>query len=270
MILVDAHIHIHECYNLNKFLDAAENNFSNNLSILGSDDKNSCIICFTESEGVNFFDSFKKEIENDDKYGNWSIILTNDSNCLLFRSSNNFEIYIFAGRQIVTAESLEVLAIGLENEIKDGLLLNEVISKVNSSGKISIIPWGAGKWMGKRGQFVEKLILEKRNFPIFLGDNGNRPWFWKISNLFKLAESKKIFNLPGTDPLPFNNQELRPGNFGFCLDGYINSNKPYEDFLNKIKNISAPVKTYGKLETSIKFFKNQIAMQLVKRKRNRK
>lgn len=51
-----------------------------------------------------------------------------------------------AGRQIVTAEKLEVLALGTDLDIDDGRPIREVLSLVTENGGLPVIPWGAGKW----------------------------------------------------------------------------------------------------------------------------
>ena len=69
---------------------------------------------------------------------------------------------------------------------------------------------------------MNNLINENTEI-LFLGDNGNRPLFWSISRKFFIKQKKKeLINLPGSDPLPFNSEEKRPGSFGFYFNEKLN------------------------------------------------
>lgn len=264
-ILIDAHVHLHHCYNYVNFLDNAKENFMDN----SDKSENSDIMGFlllTESEGVNEFQKLSKLAGADNSLGDWNINLTNNSNTLA-ASKDNFKIYLVAGRQIITEEKLEVLAIGLEKEFKYGKQVKDVIQYVIEAKAIPIIPWGFGKWTGSRGNIVKELVMENSFSPFFLGDNGNRPWLFAFPSLIKAGILKEIFNLPGSDPLPFVREEIKPGSFGFKIKGTINDDNPYDSLYNLITNLKSQLSTFGKCESLTYFVKNQIAMQFLKRKR---
>ncbi len=266
MIIIDAHIHIHNCYNLEQFFNSAETNFKKQADKLKTNFFVG-VLCLTEISGINVFDKLKNIAEKKENIGNWNIELTKEENSLSV-AKENFVIFIIAGRQIVTEKKLEVLAIGLKEDYQDGKPIEEVIQHVVNSGAIPIIPWGFGKWFSPRKQILEKIILQKKTYPIFLGDNGNRPWIFKKSTLITLAFSKnKIPDLPGSDPLPFNREVQKPGGFGFYIDDIINQDKPFDSIYKIITTTKEQFKTYGKLESLFYFVKNQVAMQLVKRNR---
>ena len=266
MIVIDAHIHIHDCFNLGKFFDSAETNFKQYAKQQNTNSF-SGVLCLTEISGVNVFDKLKNIAEKKENIGNWNVKLTKEDNSLAL-TKNNSKIFIIAGRQIVTKNKLEVLSIGLKEDYQDGKPVEEVIEHVVKSGAIPIIPWGFGKWFSPRKQILEKIILQKKSHPIFLGDNGNRPWIFKKSKLFKLALNKNnILDLPGSDPLPFNREVQKPGSFGFYIDNVINQDKPFDSIYKIITTTKEQFTTYGKLESLFYFVKNQVAMQLVKRNR---
>ena len=264
-ILIDAHVHLHQCYSYANFLNNAKENFTANSDI--SD--NSEIIGFlllTESEGINEFQKLRDIAAAEKSLGHWNINLTTNSNTLQ-ASNNNFKIYLVAGRQIITEEKLEVLSIGLEREFKDGKPVKDVIQYVIEAHAIPIIPWGFGKWTGSRGNIIKKLVLENKFNPFFLGDNGNRPWLFTFPSLIKAGIEKGILNLPGSDPLPFVREETKPGSFGFKIQDSINFDSPYDSLYKFITDAKSQYATYGKCESLIYFIKNQIAMQFLKRKR---
>jgi hypothetical protein len=86
-------------------------------------------------------------------------------------------LYIIAGRQIVTAERLEVLALGFEGLVPDGEPIRQVIDRVRSAAAVAVIPWGFGKWWGRRGKVVSGLLKDHERLGFFLGDNGGRTAF---------------------------------------------------------------------------------------------
>ncbi|MBK7105267.1 MAG: hypothetical protein IPH62_08285 [Ignavibacteriae bacterium] len=265
-ILIDAHIHIHECFDLNTFFNSAKSNFQNQANKINCDNFQS-VLCLTESHKANYFANLFDKAETNEKIGNWEIVNTPNQNSIILKDKDSFEIFLIAGRQIVTKENLEVLALGLNEDPNDGNPIEEVIKFVNANKAISVIPWGVGKWMGNRKQIVEKLVLQNNTFPIYLGDNGNRPFFWSKPEIFNEALKNGIINIPGSDPLPFLNEVKKPGSFGFIIDGNLDKEKPFDSIYEKINSSKIQFKTYGKLETGYNFLKNQISMQIVKRSR---
>ena len=265
MIIIDAHIHIHECYNLENFFDSAEKNFQDQASKLNAGSFVG-VLCLTEIFGINIFDKLENAAKKKVKIGKWQINSTEEHNSLVLRKNNSL-IFVIAGRQIVTEKKLEVLAIGLKEDYQDGKPIDEVIKHVVKSEAFPIIPWGFGKWFSPRKQILEKIILQKKSYPIFWGDNGNRPWIFKKPKLIKTGYGNQIINLPGSDPLPFNREVKKPGSFGFYIENIINQDKPFDSIYRIITASKSQFNTYGKLESLFYFVKNQVAMQLVKRNR---
>jgi hypothetical protein len=85
--------------------------------------------------------------------------------------------------------------------------------------------------------------------------------------IFKLAEKKGIFNLPGSDPLNFKSETSKPGSFGFYFNEKIDLDFPLKDLKQKILTNKKQFSVYGKLENPFKFFSNQINIQINKKLR---
>lgn len=271
VIIADAHVHIHNCFKIVKLLDAVFKNFRAVASEYGSNGDYDGVLLLTESSGMDWFSQLRRLQETKfrkDAIGDWQFFPTKENNCLRIANNKRQKLFIVAGRQIVTEENLEVLALGLGDDYKDGYPLEKVIGDVLFRGYLPVIPWGVGKWMGYRGKAIRKLVSDQEPFPFFLGDNRNRPYFWPKSSLFTEAEKKGILNIPGSDPLPFKSEENRPGSFGFIINGTLDSGNPFEDIKGKLMDSSVEVKAYGKLETPLRFIKNQISMQILKHRRN--
>lgn len=265
MIISDFHVHFHKKYNKDIFFNSIKNNFLNyykkeNLNCTHH------IVCLAESAGTSFFKELSS-FYNTSVLDSWSFNPTNSNNTIIAIHDSGFRIHIIAGRQIVTSENLEVLAIGMIEEIEDGKSIESVIRSVILNNSIPIVPWGFGKWIGTRKKIVEKLVESNNHYPFYLGDNGNRPSLMGRSPIFKIAENKKIYNLQGSDPLPFNNEERRPGSYGVLIDETLQEDYPFESLKIILKSKNINITTYGNTESVVKFFKHQIGMQIIKRLR---
>ena len=56
MILVDTHVHIHRCFDLNAFLDAAAGNFKSAAASVSPGSPNQAVLCLTEAASAIAFD----------------------------------------------------------------------------------------------------------------------------------------------------------------------------------------------------------------------
>ena len=272
MIFVDAHVHIYDCFDLELFFDSAFANFKSEASRLGQQDAFTGILLLTETSKDKWFERLTDYADNKDGNGNkaigdWAFHHT-DENCSLYaRGGKNQGLFLIAGRQIVTAEKLEVLALATDKSLKDGAPIEQVIQSLQDIGAIPVVPYGLGKWIGRRGKILRDLLKKTERTKLFLGDNGGRPKFLPRSSHFKQAEKRGIRVLPGSDPLPFPFECQRAGGFGFSFLGSINFEHPARDLKKILMDTSTYFQEYGRLESPYRFFRNQLAMQIKKRLR---
>ena len=266
MLLIDAHVHIYDCFNLEKLFDSAYSNFKSAAKKNGHEDDFTGILLLAESTKDRWFQhlwNFAAGIEL--PYGrtlkNWKFYRT-DENCSLNAISNESKnLILIAGRQIVSSEGLEALAIGTTHTFEDGETIYDVIKKINENESLPILPWGVGKWFGNRGRIVED-IVNANDTSIYLGDNKNRPNFWPEPRLFRVAKQRGIGIFSGSDPLPFAAEHCKVGSFGFSLNTKIRDDRPTTSLRNWILNQTIPYQPYGHLERCFPFFKNQLALRL--------
>ena len=263
-LIVDGHVHIYDCYDLDKFFDAAIKNLNNiHTSICPGNNNYQKILLFTEGKENNYFSQFKRngipgqqsEYKFENTQEDCSIILSKDGKHLC---------YILAGRQIVTRENLEVLSIASSQKIEDGLPIKEVVKKLIDNKQIAVLAWGVGKWFSKRGRIVKGILEEFHSSYLFIGDNSARPSLWPIPKLFHLAENYSIQVLRGSDPLPFSEEASRVGTYGFFLEGDIQPNKPAESFRKLLISNNARIKLVGRQDNSFSFLNRQTKMALKK------
>ena len=266
LMLVDGHVHIHSCFEVERLLDAALNNFQN-LNYC----KAAFFLALSESKTQNYFQRLWQLGQGNKPNGlqlnNWQIIPTDESHSLYAqksdRQSNPEGIYLLAGRQIVTLEGLEVLALITDQTFPDGCPIEQTIQNVLKMGGIPVIPWGFGKWMGNRGRKLAKLI--KYQLPgLFLADNSCRPKFWSEPVFFEQARQQGMAILNGSDPFPLNSEVERSGKSGFIISGVLEPSKPAASLRKSLLQPNSSLKLYGDLETPMNFLRNQIAIQFIK------
>lgn len=272
---VDAHVHIHDCFDLQKFLDAAARNFAFYSSKSVPPTSNRYVLCLTESYGADKFGELARQAECVSASAKttkavWSFRQGVDERCLIAGHPVLSEIEIVAGRQIVTAEKLEILALGSIEKWDDGLAASDIIESVISSGAIPVLPWGFGKWLGRRRGAVERLINKFDDGSLYLGDNSGRPRILPNPTEFMVARGSGMRILPGSDPLPFASEYNRAGSFGFYVDDVADREDVWPGLCPLLQQGECNLHTYGSLESSFRFARNQVAMQYVTRVTNRR
>ena len=261
--LIDAHVHLHDVFDTEKFLMNARHNFKLHLEALKVSSPLRSYLLLTEGRNETAFEKIK-EISGK-KSLPFNIDKTNEEESLRITFAEEDEIIVVSGKQIVTAEKLEVLALGTKTNFEEDNSIVETIKAVTAKDALPVVPWGFGKWTGKRKKIIQYLMTEK-NLPLFyLGDNSGRipllkgPEYYLKNNL----EGKRI--LPGSDPLPFKNQIAKPGSYGFYIDATPDSGKPFEFLRKYLANKENKIYSFGKLESLHNFLHNQIYMQIKKR-----
>ena len=109
----------------------------------------------------------------------WTVESAGDGLTLLVRAretgSAETGMFVVAGRQTVTAEGLEVLTFPTRGPAVDGDALDDVLARAADRGEIAVLPWGFGKWRGRRRRALEGALRERPPASIFLGDCSTRP-----------------------------------------------------------------------------------------------
>ncbi len=262
LIIADAHVHIYDCFQLDKLLNSALNNFTNHAQKLTSTDNFTSILFLSDIHNQETFQQLKKYSQSNYHINNWTFHYTQEKLSLYARNQNNQIIVLIAGRQIITAEKLEVLALITEQTFEEGLSLEVTIKEIIAAGGIPVLPWGVGKWIGKRGKTLSNLLKNNIHSILFLGDNSNRPGFWFRPFYLQLAKKQGIQILPGTDPLPLASECSRPGSFGFMVRGRLNYEEPGKHIKQILLYSKTNIQTYGYLESPWRFIRNQLAMRL--------
>ena len=265
MILFDAHVHIQKNFTLEHLFTAARANFSKQLQEVSPGRPGIFFLLLTEVGNCDCFANLKNQATAARVYSlaGWRIAPTKESESLLAIHDNRPEdrLFLLAGRQIVTAERREVLALATTAKIRDGLSLLETVDTVRHQGGLAVLPWGAGKWLGKRGRLVEEFLKNANPEHLFVGDNGGRPIFWPRPSQFNTAASRSIRLLPGSDPLSLPGEMERIGSYGAMVEGKCSDDYPAESLKGLLTMRGGKITPFGRRLGVVHFFKTQLALR---------
>lgn len=269
MICFDAHVHIHEISSIDRILESARGNFVR----LGPQDASrptrpEAFLLLLAETGYSEVFALLKEKAGSGRYTTpegWHVAPTREAESLrVTRDDWAGRLFILAGRQMVTAERIEVLALATPVKIEDGLSLDQTVESVRRDEGLAVLPWGVGKWLGKRGKLVEGFIQRAAPEGLFVGDNGGRPFFWPAPRLFRTAAARGIRLLPGSDPLPLSAEATRVGSYGGWIAGEITDSHPAEDLRRLLTEPSRPIVPFGRRMGGRRFLRVQAALRRLK------
>ena len=150
------------------------------------------------------------------------------------------DAYVVIGRQIATAERLEVLCIGADTDAPDGQPLEETIAQVVADGGAPVLAWGFGKWLtGGRTALVRDAFA--RHPGLAAGDSTMRPRGWP-EFLFRRAGCV----VAGSDALPLAGEAARIGSFASVFDAAFDPLDPAKSVRTAILGGAARIHNVGR------------------------
>ena len=268
MVLVDAHVHMYDCFNVAGVLDAAAANFARAARARSGAASFDGVLCLVEGANERFVDGVRTQRLGRvwrGSHGYWELEEGDEPETLKFRCGHS-RLVVIAGRQLVTRERLEVLALGTTAPLRDGDAIDATLHAVRSAGAAAVLPWGVGKWLGARGAVVDRILAEPEWRGVFLGDNGNRLRYGRDPKRFAAARLAGRSVLPGSDPLPLPGQEARVGGYGFAVDVDLDPLRPAAGLLAHLSS-GAAVAPFGEREGFRGFVGKQVALRFTKQAR---
>ncbi len=260
MIISDTHVHIYNCYPLDHFLDVALHNLAAIAAEIGNGERNSYALLLTETQADHWFQRARGQKQ---KIGGWQITAHEADSAVVIAEKGKNSISIIAGRQVVTSERLEVLMLLSDALISDGLSLRETVYAISQAGGVPVIPWGFGKWSGKRGETLDAFLADDVQIPFFLGDNGGRPGILSEPRQFQCMKKRGLSVLPGSDTLPLPHDLHRVGSSGVQLPGdFSDAEKPSEHMRRLLVEKPEVIKPFGRRLAASAFMKNQLLLRL--------
>ncbi|SDP21403.1 hypothetical protein [Desulforhopalus singaporensis] len=272
-VLIDGHVHVHSSFSLNLFLESAWKNFSSGAERLKLSGDCVYVLALAEGQRADVFGQMKKIASADSGGSDYSseagrefaFFRTREEQSLVARRGEQV-LVIVAGRQILSREGLEVLSLASLFRVDDHLLpLAELTQTVIDRGGVAVVPWGVGKWWGKRGRIVAETLSLDRPL-LYGGDNGNRPAFWPRPRIFPRPQQPGKNILSGSDPLPLTGHQARGGCFGSAItDGSLSLDCPAKDLRTLLGREKNRLIGYGRGASVGRFISDQFRVNLKKR-----
>lgn len=240
----DAHFHLYPCHEPASAIGCLINNLNLMAESARSREQEKDVfkIAFlAESKQHDYFHKIlKKEI--DFRRIDLETSAGPEEHCVSLSKQGKLLLSLVAGRQIVTIERLEILGLGMEEIVPDGLPAEEVIEIVIAAGGLPVLAFSPGKWLFKRGRLTMALI-EKYSQNLLVGDSALRPLGWSEPSIMRRTRGKK---LPGSDPLPLSGDEKYAGCYGFVCQGSFDTARPLTSMKKIIANSPSAIMPAGR------------------------
>jgi hypothetical protein len=262
-LAIDSHVHVHDITDPQAWLDTILWNFKKSTGELQNIGPFQGALILTEPKSHETFSLLRRYLDTKSPTaGPWDLAATAEPISLTASNKTGDTILLFSGQQIVTLEKLEVLSLLALPKVADGLTLTETILQIQRIGGLPVLPWGVGKWLGRRGDVVNEALANHPAGAIFLGDNGGRPSFWQAIPQFQRAREAGIPILRGSDPLRCSFRRRGPGSFGNTINCRIDTPEPGKSLKDALAQLQSSPPEFGNLELPWYFIKDQIALRV--------
>jgi len=259
-VAVDFHLHFYGDYDEEAFWRALIANLDRGAAALGPASLPlERVALLTEAPGVSMFPRWQERAGS--VSAGTFFMPTGEPCSLALHRDGERRLLLIAGRQIVTAERLEVLTAGATPPGVDGRPLASVVDDLVGAGSLAIIPWGAGKWLGRRGRLVRETVGRIAAPLFFLADNPARPCVWPRPRAFRDMERRGHAILRGSDPLPLAGEEKRAGALASMLEGDFDPLRPLASLI-KILASGGHVRKMGRRNGPASFLWRQVRLRL--------
>lgn len=238
--VADGHVHIYSSFDLDTLLSTARQR----LQAQGGAE--SYLLFTVEPAGQFEFDKIKNRTTQ--------IVSSTDDPCVI-KIDN---LHLIAGRQVVSKERLEFLALFCKANIPDGLSVDDLAKAVKKASGILVLNWAPGKWMFKRAKIVKEVLTKFTPMDLLICDTALR--FVFEPSLMKKARKKGFKIIAGSDPFPLPNEEQRVGQYGFKCE---------QDLDFKTALLQGDLKIFGSRLSSYNAITRVLQLALKKRAKNK-
>jgi len=264
-LAIDGHVHLYEAYDLKIAVEKGIENLTN-----GMRSRSVSVIpiwLLVERSDANFFDRMYQSPEHYHVNG-IQFEPGQDRLTIIVRKDNRPILYIFAGRQLVTKEGLEILSLISNYTVADRQkTMDEAIEGIKIAGGIPALNWAPGKWFFQRGKVIERLLQQRSVEEIFIGETTLRHNLWPEPKLIRFARRKGFPIIAGSDPLPFPGEEHGIGSFGFMIQGEFDDANPAHSLKEIMEKNRATIQTIGHRNDVFTFARRQFKIMNEKRTR---
>lgn len=262
-VLIDAHVHIHAAAEAPEVLDAAAANFAAEATRLRQREWTG-VLMLAEMKEAAWFEAMAANAAT--CIGGWTLRVDPQDDLVLRARGHGRELLIVAGRQVGTSEGVEVLALATRGRPPDGEPLQQTLQRAAAQQALIVMPWGAGKWTGRRRLLVHQ-AMQRQSPPVLAGDSGGRPAFWPAGRDFAMALGAQRALISGSDPLPLPGEAQRVGSFGCWLAGPMPAVRPGHWLRERLRSATtAELRPFGAAMPAVSFARKQLALRLARRR----
>lgn len=245
IFVADTHVHFYAEYSEKVFWDRAFAGVGD-LAPANAGADRAAALFLAERSDCRFFRRWRER--GLDANGAYEIEELREDNVLAVRqrAPGGGVLHVFAGRQIVTRERLEILALTADPDIPDGGTIHEAVKRVLAEGAIAVLPWSPGKWLFDRGRIVRDVIERFPPNRLLLGDSALRPVGWGEPFLMRAAVERGFRVIAGTDPLPITGEEKRVGKYGIAISADFDLKRPVNDIRRLLADPGVRIRRAGR------------------------
>ena len=265
ILAVDCHVHLYQFSDLAGLLAAAVANSRkacrNIAGMAWPADGRAVLptLILAEPKGR---DSFALMLElaatPENNVSGWRWRLGEDGLSVFAEGEDGATVLIISGQQVVTAERLEILAIACRQDYEDGQSFTDTMCAIGHAA-FPVLPWGVGKWLGRRRRLLASFIGQSKPNDFALADTSSRPALWP-EPLFA-AGNHNLTILRGTDPLPLTGQVEKTGTFGSLVAIPFDPGRPAASLLASLRGGSLNTVSFGQPDSCRAFFNAQMALR---------
>lgn len=252
--IVDGHVHVRESFDVPTMLSSAVLT----MDRLGAGAaKVHGMLMLAESVGE---ESFARLAGHDRPIGRWRFAATDEAAVIEAERDDGRVLTIVNGRQWTCDDKLEVLTMGSDARLADGMPFAECIQAGLDAGAMVVAPWGFGKWTGeRRGRVLD--AIERFGPALVLGDSAARPGRSR-DTVLDTGQLHELPILPGTDPLPLASHVRRAGRYGLRIAASPPRNGRWDWLESQIRSSRADAQTIGSRDGLLAAVATQVRLRL--------
>ena len=256
-IVADTHVHVYPCYDAGRGVRLLTERLG---SYVTGNEQGVLVAALTERRDCRFFADIRDGAIDLASSGIATDPVAEPDAVWLRVDSEPRPLLLVAGRQIVTCERIEVLALTADLDIADGLPAREAIDRVLAAGAVPVLAWAPGKWLFTRGKLIAELLDAYGPGKLLLGDSTLRPTVWPEPILMRGGRKRGFGVVAGSDPLPFAGEESRMGQYAVRWDAPFDVNTPITSFRRLLAEQATTAAFVGRrggpVETATRLWKN--------------
>lgn len=254
LLHVDAHVHIYDAFDIDAMCAVA---LQRSAELRGP-----LLLLLSESDGFAYFDRLEGWArEGRVRAHGLRLEPTLEPESLALRAGDSApSVFWIAGRQLVSAEGLEILALAWRpaphSELRSGQPAAALVRGLVDAGALGVLPWGVGKWLGHRAALVDALVSDtylRGHSHFFVGDIAHRCWPWPTPRAFRQG----VRVLAGTDLLPLAGLERDVAAFGSRIEGSLDPRTPAAS-LRRALATRGSASSYGRAKSPLRMLAEQL------------